>query len=178
MQTLGKHFLVEVDLEELGKDLKRNEAKDVEWFSVVESFIESFEKEKEIVQLLGVSQIHVDLPEDKQFYSKSFFRLTDDGKLEEASESRSITRDEYYERLIHQTGESVEAKIRLKFSIDGIKYLFVFAKEPCDTILQVEPVQGSLLKSTEDFLEPLKSVRVCEEYQLTLEELSYRLYTK
>lgn len=161
----------------MGKDLERNCAKDIRWFSVVESFIESFDQEKEIVQLLGISQIHVDNPEEKQFYSKSFFKLKDDNKLEEISESRLITRDEYYERLIHQTGESVEAKIRLSFTVDGVSYLFSLSRESRSTILQVEVGPGSHLKTFEEILEPLSSVHVVEGFDLTLEELSYRLYS-
>lgn len=177
LQTLGRRFLVEVDLEKLGKDLERNCAKDIQWFSVVESFIESFDQEKEIVQLLGISQIHVDNPEEKQFYSKSFFKLMDDNKLEEISESRLITRDEYYERLIHQTGESVEAKIRLSFTIDGVSYLFIISRESRSTILQVAAGPGSRLKTSKEILESLSSVHAVEEFNLTLEELSYRLYS-
>lgn len=177
MQALQQLFLVEVDLEQLGSDLSRNGVKDQKWFSVVESFIESFDQEKELVQLLGVTQIHVDNPSEKQLFSKSFFRLTDDSRLEQISGSRPISREEYYERLIHQTGESVESKIRLTFSMDGVKFLFDFAKASSATIVQVEKTSNNSKKFLEDSFERLKSVNVIDQFDLTLEELSYRLYS-
>jgi hypothetical protein len=178
LQALRRLFLVDVNLQELGNDLDSNGVIDQEWFSIVESFIESFEKEKELVQLLCTTQLHVDNPEETQSFSKSFFRLMECGGFEQISTNISITREEYYERLLMQTGETVEAKIRLTFSIDEVKYFFDFAKDALFTIMQIEiPEDGSqdLLKSS---LDKLASVRVIDGSQLSLEELSYQLHSE
>jgi hypothetical protein len=176
LHALERLFLVEVDLEELGNDLKEHKVNDQEWFSVVESFIESFDQEKEVVHLLGVSQIHVENPDEKQCFTKSFFRFTDENTFEKISKKRFITKQEYYERLIHQTGEAVGSKIRLSFTLEGLRYDFDFTKESRLTILRIEVPSDDVDKSTEEIFGKLKAVQVTNEYPLTVEELSYRLY--
>lgn len=178
LQAVRRLFLVDVNLQELGNDLEVNGVNDQEWFSIVESFIESFDQEKELVQLLCTTQLHVEKPEETQSFSKSFFRLTESGGFEQISTNLSITREEYYERLLMQTGETVEAKIRLEFTIDRVKFFFDFAKDTLFTIMQVElPVDASsdLLKTS---LDRLSSVRIIDGSELSLEELSYQLYSE
>jgi hypothetical protein len=177
LQALKRLFLVDVNLRELGEELDKNEIWDREWFSVVESFIESFENEKELIQLLGITQLHVDNPEETQSFSKSFFRLDESERFEEISTNLSITREEYYERLLTQTGETVEAKIRLNFSIDGVKYLFDFLENSPCAIMQIEVSLDSLPEVLENSLEKFSSVKIVDVSTLTLEELSYQLHS-
>lgn len=177
LQAPKRLFLVDVNLQELGIELEKNEVWDQEWFSVVESFIESFEEQKELVQLLGITQLHVENPEKTQCFSKSFFRLTEDDRFEEISTNLSITRDEYYERLLMQTGETVEAKIRLKFSLDGIKYLFDFLENSPCAIMQIEAALDDFSENWKSSFERLNSVNIVDVSELSLEELSYQLHS-
>lgn len=165
-------------MQELGNDLDLNQVSDQEWFSIIESFVESFEQEKEIVQLLCTTQLHIDNPEETQSFSKSFFRLTDCGGFEKISTNHSITREEYYERLLMQTGETVESKIRLTFSIGEVKCFFDFAKDTLFTIMQIEIPEGSSQDLLKTSLEKLASVRVIDGSKLSLEELSYQLHSE
>lgn len=177
LQAVRRLFLVDVNLQELGNDLDKNGVEDQEWFSIVESFIESFDQEKELVQLLCTTQLHIDNPAETQSFSKSFFRLTKSGEFEQISTNLSITREEYYERLLTQTGDTVEAKIRLEFSIDGVKFSIDFAKDALFTIMQVEFPENAPSDLLRISLDRLSSVRIIDGSPLSLEELSYQLYS-
>lgn len=166
-----------MNLQDLGNELDRIGVWNQKWFSVVESFIESFEEVKELIQLLCITQLHVEKPEETQCFSKSFFRLNESERFEEISTNVSITRDEYYERLLMQTGETVEAKIRLTFSIDGTKYLFDFLENSPCAIMQIEYLSDNLSQVLPNSFENLKSVKIIDASDLTLEELSYQLHS-
>lgn len=166
-----------MNLRELGKELDQNGVWDQAWFSVVESFIESFESEKELVQLLGITQLHVESPIETQCFSKSFFSLNENDRFEEISTNLSVTREEYYERLLMQTGETVEAKIRLTFSLDGVKYLFDFLEHSPCAIMQIEDLSENISGVLPNSFEKLKSVKIVDVSDLTLEELSYQLHS-
>lgn len=166
-----------MNLQELGNELDQIGVWDQKWFSVVESFIESFEEVKELIQLLCITQLHVEKPEETQCFSKSFFRLNEDERFEEISTNVSITRDEYYERLLMQTGETVEAKIRLTFSLDGVKYLLDFLENSPCAIMQIEATSDELSKDWNLILDKLRSVKIIDISPLTLEELSHQLHS-
>lgn len=170
-------FLVDVNLQVLGNELEENNIWNQEWFSVVESFITSFGNHRELVQLLCVTQLHVDNPEKTQCFSKSFFNLDENEKFEEISTNILITRDEYYERLLTQTGETVEAKIRLKFSFDGLNYLFDFLENSPCAIMQIESNQDESSEILENSIAKFTSIQVIEQTDLSLEELSYQMHS-
>jgi hypothetical protein len=176
LQAPKRLFLADVNLRELGNELDQNGVWDQEWFSVVESFIESFEGEKELIQLLCITQLHVENPAETQCFSKSFFRLDKNDRFDEISTDLCITREEYYERLLMQTGETVEAKIRLTFSLDGVKYLFDFLEHSPCAIMQIEDPSENLSEVLNTSSEKLKSVKIVDVSDLSLEELSYQLH--
>jgi hypothetical protein len=178
VKTKRRLFSVDLNLQKLNDDIQTNSAKNETWFSIIESFIKSFEKTKELVQLLCISQLH--LPEDEtvQLFSKAVFTLSDEENFEQVLPRIFITREEYYEKLLGMHQDALENKIRLTFEIEDIKFSLEFFNSTQFTIMQVEyPIESEKDDfKVEEIFEKLPSVQIKQEYNLSIEEAFYRLY--
>lgn len=174
LHTTRRLFSVNVDLEALGGDLNRNKVVSPEWFNIIEAFIKTFETERELYQLLCISRMHTENPEDHQLFSQAVFKVTDEDHLIQVTQRQFIDRDEYYSKLINSRYDSVENKVRLVFYHGDMKFSLEHLKMAGFTAMQVEYFGEPSDHSVEEIFSDFRSVNVLEELHETIEEAFYR----
>lgn len=179
MNIVKRLFAVNVDLPTLGKDLSKNKIKNQEWFSVIETFIKSFDQERELIQLLGITKLHTEDTDNNQSFSKAIFKVMDDERLNVVTCRKSICREEYYDKLINSNTDSVESKIRLTFYHGDTKFSLECLKDSTFTVMEIEYFSDIPEKSTERTVKEIfgdfNSIEVVKELDTSMEETFYRL---
>lgn len=175
MKSATRLFTAQVNLEELNRDLNKNEVENIEWFSIVESFIRSFEQEEELVHLVSISQLHVENSLETQKFSKTFFKVLTDSKLEKIANSVFISKEEYYEKLTNYRGDSVESKIKLSFDYRGFNWVVNFTKTSDVTLIQINSIDNLQIESLEELFRSFCSIRRGEELNNSIEEVFYKV---
>lgn len=174
LNTIRRLFSVNADLQKLGGDLSRNKVLNLEWFNIIEAFIKSFEKERELFQLLCISRLHTEKPEDHQLFSQAVFRITENNRLDQVTKRKYIDREEYYTKLINSKYDCVENKVRLVFYHNDMEFSIEHLKVAGFTAMQVEYFAEDKDRPYEEIFADFSSVEVVEELDETIEEAFYR----
>lgn len=170
-------FLVELDPEELEKDLRFHSIGKSDEFNIIETFIPL--GEGKLLQLLSSSRKLL-TPNDPldQRWSKAEFMVKSNGwKLEKLSPRQEITSDEYYELLIGQPNAAIEQKSRTVFHAFGRRYSLEMNLERNYAVIQVD-YDGDYSAPYETLFTGLRAVEVVGELFMSLEETFCRLYLK
>lgn len=161
MRTL---FLAEIDMPELERMASLKVIENVKSFNIIETFIESFAQEREIFQMLSISQLG---KETGPVFSKDIFKWGRAGFVEITKRS-IMSSEEYYEKLLKEKPDLVELKFRFSFEHRDMNY--AVEKHDDFVVVQVESDENK------DPFKNLKCIEPIKQVNMGLEEVFYKHY--
>lgn len=170
-------FLVELDPDDLEKDLRFHGIGKSNEFNIIETFIPL--GDGKLLQLLSSSRklLTATDPLDQRWSKAEFMVKSNGWKLEKLSPRQEITSEEYYELLIGQPNAAIEQKSRTVFHAFGRRYSLEMNLERNYAVIQVD-YDGDYSAPYETLFTGLRTVEVVGELFMSLEETFCRLYLK
>lgn len=166
-------FLVDINLRSLLREAVAQGAQVIGVFNVVESFIEQPE-DNCVMQLLSIYSL-VDSDRNVS-YAKAFFATNPRSRrLEKRGERTSVTSEEYYKDLLGASAKAIEPKVRVVFSLNGVRYSLESNSERNYSVIQIDYTDEQLTDPRE-LLEVFRTVTLLGELYMSLEEAFARLH--
>lgn len=168
MKIVERVFVSRPDINKIHESLRNQQAAAVVCYTLVESFIKSFEKSKEVVQLFSI----VEISEDEKF--PNFYKAVhnvDEG-FNNVAGPVEISEEEYYDKLLSYPPSFMAVKMRVCFNLKGIDYTLDYTPDDSYSVLRIR--YKSETGDEDPSMLTFGALPLGAELDLTFEETSYR----
>ena len=173
MSIVERVFEARPNINKIQESLKNQQASGIVCYNIVESFINSFEKgSNEIVQLMSMSEVS-EIPKSPKFFKSV---LSVDGRFSRVVPLVEIESEEYYEKLLSASPNSMAIKIRVIFNLKGIEYTLDYTPDDDYSAVKVSYKKGNGEESPEFF--SFGALPLGDELPFSLEESFYNFISK
>lgn len=172
MDIVERVFETKPDINKIQESLKNQQASGIVCYNIVESFINSFEKSREIVHLMSMSEVS-EIQKSPKFF-KSVFNV--DGQFSQVVPLIEIESEEYYEKLLSASPACMAIKIRVVFNLKGIDYTLDYTPDDEYSVVRIRYKQGSGFEDPEFF--SFGALPLGKELHISLEESFYNFMNK